>query len=67
MVVGAIIQLIDTKVIEERRKAVGPIKGNLIDYADEVAASCARLLGAVPNGNVSAAHMADPARATTAH
>ena len=35
MVVGAIIQLIDTKVIEERRKAVGPIGGNLIDYADE--------------------------------
>ena len=46
MIVGAIIQLIDTKVIEERRKAVGPIQGKLIDYADEVAAACARLLGA---------------------
>ena len=46
MVVGAIIQLIDTKLIEEGRKAVGPIAGRLSDYADEVAAACARLLGA---------------------
>ncbi len=67
MVVGAIIQLIDTKVSEERRKAVGPIGGNLIDYADDVAASCARLLGAAPIGDVSVAHMADSANAKTAH
>ena len=66
MVVGAIIQLIDTKVSEERRKAVGPIQGNLIDYADEVAACCARLLGATPIVDVSAAHMAGPSNATTA-
>lgn len=67
MVVGAIIQLIDTKVSEERRKAVGPIEGILIDYADEVAASCARLLGAAPIGDVSLAPMADPASAATGH
>ncbi len=67
MVVGAIIQLIDTKVVEERRKAVGPIEGNLIDYADEVAASCARLLGVAPIGDVSVAQMSNPANARTAH
>ncbi len=65
MVVGAIIQLIDTKVIEERRKAVGPIAGLLIDYADEVAASCARFLGAAPIGDISVARKADPANLTT--
>lgn len=67
MVVGAIIQLIDTKVSEERRKHFGPLQGNLIDYADEVAACCARLLGATLIGDVSAAHMADPANAATGH
>jgi len=65
MVVGAIIQLIDTKVIEERRKAVGPIAGLLIDYADEVAASCARLLGATPIGDISAARKIDLANLAT--
>ncbi len=67
MVVGAIIQLIDTKVSEEGRKEVGPVAGKLSKFADEVAASCARLLGASPVMDDTLASAADSLKGPTAH
>ena len=68
MVVGAIIQLIDTKVSEEKRKEAGPFAGKkLSKYVNQVAASCARLLGASPVMDDTLASAADSLKEPTAH
>lgn len=67
MVVGAIIQLIDTKVSEETRKEVGPVEGNLSPIASDVAAACTRLLGASPIMDDAVTRAADSLEGSTAH
>ncbi len=67
MVVGAIIQLIDTKVSEEGRKEISPVAGKLSKYANEVAAACARLLGASPIMDDSVASAAESREGPAAH